>query len=333
MTSSIQTTLQTTLTGAALAAAFTLGGLTSAHAQLIQPNNEPFPEEQPIIITTDEDEPLDGLTAGLWIYDFDWMQTGHEWVGLKGMFAEVYIDGMWHNFWDIYHDGGKIRSNSWSIDIDRLWVTPNTLSAKRELMNTTIGTFILQVGETNVHNETFGIKTANKEIRLCGSAGQPPAITYGGTLFSSDGVTKDTKIKIMNVAGGEIDKVYFNTGTLENQTYGTIKEMVQYGGTCNNYHIIVKGTLNYDGKLSYGTLNNYGQFDELSLHAGTLNNDGHIDSLTMQDGNLNNTGRIEFASMSGGWLDTRNGYIETLLFHGGVIDGKENIGNIIWVNW
>jgi len=48
--------IQTTLTGAPLAADMTLGGLTSAYAQLLQPYNEPYLNE-PVVIM-DEDESL-----------------------------------------------------------------------------------------------------------------------------------------------------------------------------------------------------------------------------------------------------------------------------------
>ena len=295
MTSSIQTTLQTTLTGAALAAAITLGGLTSAHAQLIQPNNEPFPEEHPIIIATDEAEPLDGLSKGLWIYKDDTMHTGHEWVGVAG--GRLTINGLYTNFWDIYHRGGTIYSTNFETNIDRLWVTINTLGSSRDGCFVNVETFILQVGETNVYGESFGVKTADKKIEMFyGNDGKTPALSYGGKHFYANGVNKSTKMKVLNCAGGVMSDVEFYTGTLENNAGGFISRVCQNNGTCYN--------------------------------------SGEISRFYQSNGTCYSNGKIAEYTMTGGTLDNSLGYIETLYYGGGNIDarGMNNIGTIIYLN-
>jgi len=54
---------------------------------------------------------------------------------------------------------------------------------------TSIGTFILQVGERDVRGETFDVKMADKKIVM--HNGDAPAISYGGAVFDGNGVGKD----------------------------------------------------------------------------------------------------------------------------------------------
>jgi len=88
------------LTGAALAAVMTLGGLTSAYAQN---EEQPFYDDTVIEeVQTDAGQPMsEKLKEGLWIYEHDEMTSGHEWVGVAG-FLEIAGRGSVH-FWDIYH--------------------------------------------------------------------------------------------------------------------------------------------------------------------------------------------------------------------------------------
>jgi len=270
----MSTTLKT-LTGAALAAAMTLGGITSAHAQFIQPYNEPFSDDQHIIIVaTDEDEPLDGLTKGLWIYKDDKMSTGHEWVGLAG--GKLTFNGLWENFWDIYHKDGQIYNNS-QVKIDRFWATRSTLESSRSShrgCSTSIDTFILQVGERNVHGEIFGTKSAGTLYMEAGKNGGPPTIrdlngNYDG--FNAWGVDKNTKMKILNCAGGKISSVNMFIGTLENQAGGFIEWVSQMDG------------------VGY----NSGEVAEYNLEGGTLyNTNGHIGTLYWRGGTIKVLGYI-----------------------------------------
>ena len=271
MTSSIQTTQQTTLqktlTGAALAAAMTLGGLTTAYAQLLQPV-----QEEPVLenVVTDEDESLDGLTKGLWIYKNDTMSTGHEWVGLAG--GKLSIKGLYHNFWDIYHKGGTIKADSFDVHIDRFWVTPETLNAGRSLgwsSDATIDEFILQVGQRDVHGESFGVQNAGKLIMDGAWNATPPMISCDGNLNNGWGVKKNTKMAILNCAGGVIDGIEFYTGTVENQTGGFIGKVYQADGACYN-----------DGEIA-----------EYTMVGGTLDNtSGYIGTLYYRGGYLDKKG-------------------------------------------
>jgi len=251
-----------TLTAAALAALM-IGGMMTAQAQFTndQPYNVPFLEEQAIFFATDEDEPLDGLTKGLWIYDGDYMNTGHEWVGLAG--GSLIIRGLYHNFWDIYHRGGTIDAYSSSIKIDRLWVTTDTFNAHRYSSHAAvIGAFIFQVGETNVHGEPFGVKTADKKLFIGVDKGWH-GISYGGVECNNWGVN-NTALEIRNYAGGVIDDVKVNADTLTNYSGATIH----------------KATL-----TSSGRLNNSGYIDELHMDvrngcSGWVDNTGgHIGTL------------------------------------------------------
>ena len=256
------------LAGAALAAAITLGGITSAYAQFY---NEPLPEE-PVIenVVTDEDESLDGLTAGLWIYKNDTMSTGHEWVGLAG--GKLSIKGLYHNFWDIYHKGGTIKADSFDVHIDRFWATPETLNASRSLgwlSDATIDTFILQVGQRDVHGETFGVKKAGKLTMDGVWNSTPQMISCDGNLINGWGVKKNTKLEILNCAGGVIDEVQFYTGTVENQAGGFIGKAYQADGVCYN-----------DGEIG-----------EYTMVGGTLENtNGYIGTLYYRDGYLDKKG-------------------------------------------
>ena len=270
MTSSIRTTL----TGAALAAAITLGGFTSAHAQYIQPYNEPFSDDQPIVIATGEDEPLDGLTKGLWIYKDDKMSTGHEWVGLAG--GKLTFNGLWENFWDIYHKDGQIYNNS-QVKIDRFWATRSTLESSRSShrgCSASIDTFILQVGERDVHGEIFGTKSAGTLFMEPGQNGGPPRIRDMNAFndgFNAWGVDKNTKMKILNCAGGTISSVNMFTGTLENQAGGFIEWVSQMAGVGYNSGEVA------DYNLEGGTLDNAnGYIGTLHWRGGTIKAQGNI---------------------------------------------------------
>ena len=270
----MSTTLKT-LTGAALAAAMTLGGFTSAHAQLIQPNNGPFSEEAVIEnVATDEDEPLDGLTKGLWIYKDDKMSTGHEWVGLAG--GKLTFNGLWENFWDIYHKDGQIYNES-QVKIDRFWATRSTLESRRSShsgCSASIDTFILQVGERDVHGEIFGTKSAGTLFMEPGQNGGPPRIRDMNAFndgFNAWGVDKNTKMKILNCAGGTISSVNMFTGTLENQAGGFIEWVSQMDGVGYNSGEVA------DYNLEGGTLyNTNGYIGTLYWRGGTIKEQGNI---------------------------------------------------------
>ena len=260
----MKTLIAKKLTGAALAAAITLGGISSAYTQLLQPV-----PEGPVVIT-EEDEGLDGLTKGLWIYKNDTMSTGHEWVGLAG--GKLSIKGLYHNFWDIYHKGGTIKADSFDVHIDRFWVTPETLNASRSLgwaSDATIDTFILQVGQRDVHGETFGVKKAGKLIMDGAWNNTPQMISCDGNLINGWGVKKNTKLEILNCAGGVIDEVEFYTGTVENQADGFIGKVYQADGVCYN-----------DGEIA-----------EYTMVGGTLDNtNGYIGTLYYRGGYLDRDG-------------------------------------------
>ena len=313
MTSSIQTTL----TGAALVAAMTLGGLTSAYAQFQQPYNEPYQEEEPIVIM-EEDESLDGLQKGLWIYDYDAMSCGHEWVGLAQK-GHVLIQGFWDNFHDIYHKAGKLEYDNsvpafaWGVNIDRLWVTVDTLNGERSLPKTDINKVILQVGETTVHGETFGVKTADQKIVVYGGCGHtyPPYISYDGKKFNSAGVNEATQMEVLNY--GKISDIEINGGTLKNYSNDAIDNAIQYKGTCINQGRIVSFT------LKGGTLDNtQGYIDTLYWYDGSIDKKG-----------LDNTGQVIFcyyssaadAGMDEGEFD--EGYVDEGFSDDAVIDNAD----------
>ena len=76
------------------------------------------------------------------------MWVGHEWVGIAG--GTLVVSGVYHNFWDIYQKNGKISCRSTNMNIDRLWVTLDTLGHSDPFESNRdgaldIGTFILQV--------------------------------------------------------------------------------------------------------------------------------------------------------------------------------------------
>ena len=332
--------IQTTLTGAALVAAMTLGGLTSAYAQFSQPYNEPYPEEPAIEnAVTDEDEGLDGLQQGKWVYNGEDMSCGHEWVGVAG--GMVVFQGLYQNIWDIYHKGGEIKTENYDTHIDRLWVTLDTLNATRKnapnrfIVNTRIDKFILQVGETNVHGETFGIQTANQKLVMTSNNGIP-TLSYGGKPCNGWGVDKNTNMEIDNHSYGVIDDVEIGTGTLNNQNFALIKMLHQKGGTCINN----AGNFDYSGGYIYemeqtgGHCCNFGKIAEYTMTGGTLDNwaEGLVGQMEQTGGNCCNWGKIAEYTMTGGTLDNTNGYIETLYYGGGTIEVQGNIDKIICID-
>ena len=250
--------IQKTLTGAALVADMTLGGLTSAYAQFQQPYDEPYQEEEPVVIM-DEDEGLDGLLPGLWIYDGDEMSVGHEWVGLAG--GKLKISGFYHNFEDIYHKAGW----GFSAKIDQFWVTLDSLNAGRYLPNTKNNKFILDISEGTVYGEPFGVKTADKKIII--HDGNAPAISYGGKMFNGSGVGKDTNIQVSNT--GTIHDIEIYAGTLNNWSKGTVNNVLQHNGNCRNEGNIDTYTM-YGGYLD----NSKGRIETLYWGGGTIDRKG-----------------------------------------------------------
>gem|GEM_PF-1675808 len=296
-----------TLTGAALAAAITLGGITSAYAQYIQPYNEPFSDE-PVIenVATNEDESLVGLKPGLWIYNGDRMTVGHEWVGLAG--GTLVVSGLYHNFWDIYHKGGSISCRSFDMDIDRLWVTLDTLGDSDPFKSNRdgaldIGTFILQVGETKVHGETFGVKKADKKLVLAPGKNNRDfnkditTITYDGKKFNPLGVKGGTEVMVQNYSGGIISDIEVQSGSLANS--GQINNATQTGGNARNE----------------GYIDNF----VMSGPDSQFTNDGSITFFTMSDGGeLTTTSKseIKYAKFTASPYTTEWGYpIESQAFH------------------
>jgi len=307
----MSTTLKT-LTGAALAAAITLGGFTSAYAQVLQPFGEPYSNEPVVIIDEDEgldglanepysnepvvimdeDESLDGLKKGFWVYEDTDISFGHEWIGVAG--GTLRVIGLWHNFWDIYHKGGDIEMVSFDVDIDSFRVTLDTLNTKRRCGgNIEIGEYILQVGETTVHGEPFGVKRADKKL-IMGCLGEQQGhargISYGGVLCDTWGGCLCGRFRIINHADGVIDDVEVK--------HDPASWLSNLGGTIN------KATL-----INQGLIINRGYIDELHM--------------SIQPG-------------FSGWVDNRGGHIGTLYYHcwtdPNVLPKTGTIDNVIYVD-
>ena len=348
-------TIRTTLTGAALVAAITLGGITSACAQT---EEQPFYDDTVIEeVQTDAGQPMPAtLTEGLWIYDGDIMSTGHEWVGVAG--GELHVCGLWHNFWDIYHKGGTIETSSCDVDIDRLWVTLDTLNASRRDIgtgDTEVDNFILQIGTRDVHGETFGVKVADKHLVVSGTS-----VYYDGQEVNMWGVYDDTSVQIQNYADGVIHSVGVGYGYLGNYGGTIYKADLSCGhidnqGTINELVYMTSGTLVNTGHIDTisdmtgGTIDNQRIIDEIEMSGGTLVNTDYIGKLAvaggayvenkdvveeveMWGGMLDNDERIDALTMSGGTLDNAAGYIGTLYYSGGTILYEGNIGEIIYVD-
>jgi len=82
-------------------------------------------------------------------------------------------------------------------------------------------------------------------------------------------VKKNTKIEVLNCAGGVIDEVQFYTGMVENHAGGFIGKAYQAGGVCYN-----------DGEIG-----------EYTMVGGTLDNtNGYIGTLYYRDGYLDKKG-------------------------------------------
>ena len=253
-----------TLTGAALAAAITLGGFTSAHAQFSndQTYNVPFLDEPVLEDVVTDDEPM--------IANSDhsrWYTEGHHrltdqhynWLGVDTEDGVHFSKAFkWQGVDNLYHKSGKIFSGGTNTYFDNLWVTTDTLFAERSDSPTStvvIENFILQVGTTTVHGKAFGNQTADKPLDLYNKC-----ITYDGKTTSQWGVDnkgKDTQFIIENY-GGVIHDVSVYGGCLDN-----------IDGTIDN------ATLNYDG-----IINNEGFVEELWMWNGFLDNrHGYIETL------------------------------------------------------
>ena len=331
-----------TLTGAALAAAMTLGGLTSAYAQN---EEQPLYDENVIEeVQTETGQPMPvTLKNGHWIYEDHTINTGHEWVGMAG--GELKIAGLYHNFWDIYHKGGSINvAESWDVDIDRLWVTLDTLNASRNGYCIDVDYFILQIGTRDVYGETFGVKVADKKLVLSASS-----MSYDGKPANMWGVdyTQETCIEIDNYPDGVIHDVelspnaQLSDGRIIN--FGIIYKAKMGSGSIDNYCTID------ECEVSYGTITNHGIIGNIAMSGGILNNCHQVDMLTVSDegsvtnaslidetvmssGTFLNQGQVGTFTMSGGTLDNI-GYIETLYYSGGTITSSgENIGEIVYVD-
>ena len=202
--------------------------------------------------------------------------------------------------------------SSFNVSIDRLWVTLDSLNAYRragDINTTSIGTFILQVGETDVRGERFGVKTADKKIEMFTSDGKP-TLFYGGEKFNGWGVDKNTTMKTLNVSGGLIDEVQFWTGTLENQYGGTVNNVYQEGGNSRGY--------------------NWGEIAEYTLTGGSLYNDqGYIETLYwsrhpngVREGTIasgyDKIGKIIYIDAASAGADA--GYIDEGYFDNGAVD-------------
>ena len=286
----MSTTLKT-LTGAALAAAITLGGFTSAHAQFSndQTYNVPFLDE-PVVedVVTDDEPMIANSDHSRWYTEgYPRLDDQHyDWIGVAGDGVHFSKASRWQGVDNLYHQSGKISSGGTNTYFDNLWVTTDTLFADRSdspSSTVVIEQFILQVGTTNVHGRAFGNQVADKPLGLNGKA-----ISYDGKTTSQWGVDnkgKDTQFIIENY-GGVIHDVTVFGGTLDNCAGGTI----------------------YKAQL--------GRRIRLPFDSGIIENKGFIEELQMYRGFLDNTkGYIETLYWNGE----------------GTIKGKENIGEIIYI--
>ena len=329
-------TIRTTLTGAALAAAITLGGVTSAHAQTYNgPYTDPFPEDSIIVVATD-DEQMDGKS------DYSRWCTGntnlgeqhYDWIGVKtGGTAHFNKAFKWQGIYDLYHKGGTVSTGGTNVYFDRVWLTTDTVDARRtESPSSTVvvGDYILQVGTKNVHGESFGNPTADKPLVL-----NNKSITYNGKSTASSGGSdgwkldqkgRDTQFSIDNC--GEIYDVTVNGGMLNNRSEGDIVYVKQTGGTLNNREYAFIDGLYQTG----GTCNNDYLIDTFSMTGGEIRNKGCIEQVRQYGGVCRNVGKVTEYTLKGGTLDNSLGYIDTLYYSGGTIMVKGDIGKIIYVN-
>ena len=315
-----------TLTGAALAAMM-LGGIMTASAQTEEENfdNDATIEE----MQTDQDEPLVGLMSGRWIYKYTKINCGHEWMGLTtrkvegGYFVgSVFIQGLYENFGDFYHQAGEIKTQSFDINIDRFWVTLDTLNASRHddsyIGDTDIDTFILQVGTRDVHGETFGVKTADKKLLIApGKRGKKDitAITYGGQVFNPWGVHENTSVEIKNYPNGMIRDVEVQSGWLDNN--GTVDYATLSGGAIRNDSDGVIKNIN----VNSGSLNNLGTIEYARQYDGSIWNGGHPMGLKRMK-----SGKISFLGVSGGEMVNYRGSIDECQISGGqVYNGQDGV--------
>ena len=274
----MSTTLKT-VTGAALAAAITLGGFTSAHAQFSndQTYNVPFLDEPVLENVVTDDEQMDASSNSQWFTGsgkHKLIDQHYDWVGLKEGDLDFTKTFKWQGVDDFYHKGGTVYSSGANTYLDRLWVTTDTLTAKRKdsvSSTVVIEDFILQVGTTNVYGEAFGNQTADKPLVL-----NSKSITYNGKTTSSWGVDNkdiDTRFIIEN-EGGVIHDVTVKGGYLINNN-GTIYKAQQSGGRFSNAGFVEELRLS-DGYLD----NRHGYIETLYWSGGgTINGQGNIGTI------------------------------------------------------
>ena len=350
----MSTTLKT-LTGAALAAAITLGGLTSAHAQVLQPFGEPYSEEPAIENVATDESPyrLDGDATqmdGASKDDNQWIPASgitylydkhYDWLGVKHGTALFEKCFSWQEVDNIYHKGGKISSGSTNTYYNNLWVTPDTLFGERVnggLFNTAVVTnFILQVGVRNVYGEDFGVPFVTKPLVL-----NKKSITYDGKTTSDWGVDKkeghDTTFSIEAYCA-EVSEVTVNGGFLYNNENSIIHTVYLKSGHVYNHRTCVIDLLVVSDN-GYSQ-NGGGYIERLCISGGKLCNIGYIDKVYLDGGEFGNgywdrenccpggTGEVSELTMTGGTLRNYGHIIETLHYYGGTIKYMGNVGQFI----
>jgi len=273
-----------TLTGAALAAAITLGGISSAYAQN---EEQPFYDGNVIEeVQTDAWQPMfTGSDDSGWYSGISLVDQHYNWIGAREGCIQFDKLFSWQGVDHLYHKGGKIISNGTNTYFYNLWVTTDTLFATRsDSMSSTpvVENFHLQVGTTDVYGESFGNPTADTPLVL-----NEKSITYDGKTTSSWGVDtkKDTRFFVENY-GGVIHDVTVNGGVLNNDCNGTIHRAYLAGGNIDN-----QGTINYLTMVG-GKFANWGTIDEAAVENGYIQSSGHIGTIAISNPNISTAASI-----------------------------------------